>query len=348
MPLSVCFISETSRVDRPILDPSVRYRCFHPAEALSKNGYACVVYSATKFYENPNFDFDIYVFHRPNTARSAFLKTAETLARLGRILVADYDDLIFGGEDLASISSSVKNGTLDPEAAVRAFSSNLEAMQAFSKVSVSTRRLSERVTEFNSSATVVIAPNFVPRSILSPHLEQGTAFRKRPTGNIGYFAGTRSHNKDLPIIEDVLHRVLCENNEFKLMVVGPLELPNSIASLPNVITLSVVGYWRLPHLMSMCHTVLAPLEETSFNDCKSRVKFLEAALAGCRLVATPIPDMREIGNSHLRLADCKNDWYEALSNPESSEQHNILAARNIDFLESDSNLEVPKLLEVFA
>ena len=95
---TICFVSETGQGDHPLNDPSVRYRAYHPAEALLNAGHFCSIYSAAQFYKNPCFDYNVYVFHRPNMARAAFAKTIGILRQLGRILIADYDDLIFGDE----------------------------------------------------------------------------------------------------------------------------------------------------------------------------------------------------------------------------------------------------------
>jgi len=334
---SICFVSETSRAEDPLQDPSVRYRCYHPAEALLAEGHDCTVIAASLFFEDPRLRHDIYVFHRPNFARAGFQRVLAVLRKLGAILIADYDDLIFGDESLALASSSVKNATITEENAVKAFKSNLAGLREFDKVSASTAPLADRVREFNSGAQVQCIPNVLPESILSIHRETRTPFRKRTATTIGYFAGTKSHDKDFPVVAEALHRVLCENSHFNLLVVGPVAVPRNLAALPNVLTTPAVNYLRLPSLMSLCHTVIAPLEQSSFNACKSRVKFLEAALSGCRLLATPIPDMQAIGADRLVPCATKNEWYEALSCPTNEEARIDMAARNFDFLDEVPN-----------
>lgn len=311
--VSVCFVSETGRADRPIQDPSVRYRCFHPAETLSRRGAVCAVYSASSFYKNPSLDFDVYVFHRPNVARAGFSRVMESLGKSGKILIAEYDDLIFGDEDVALVSSAVKNGTLTPERAIAAFSNNLEALKFFDKVSVSTEPLAEFASKFNPGSNVHVTPNIMPPSFIELHERERTIHVSREKKAIGYFAGTKSHDRDFPIVADALHRVLLENKGSSLMIVGPVAVPPGIAALPNVTVAPVVNFLRLPSLMTMCSTVIAPLEMSAFNSCKSRVKFLEAALSGCHLIATPIPDMKKIGTPRLSLAENKDDWYRMLS-----------------------------------
>jgi hypothetical protein len=64
--------------------------------------------------------------------------------------------------------------------------------------------------------------------------------------------------------------------------------------------------------MSVCSCVIAPLEDTLFNSCKSRVKYLEASLSGCRLVASPIDDMRRVSAPNLALATKQSEWAELI------------------------------------
>lgn len=341
---SFCFVSETGRVEDPLQDPSVRYRCYHPAETLAAMGHDCTVVSAARFYEALPLSHDVYVFHRPNMARPALANVTDVLRKRGATVIADYDDLIFGAEEIALGSSAVKNGTLTEEKAIAAFASNLAGLQQFDKVTCSTAPLAERVRQFNPGARVEIAPNFIPDSILSLHRDNGTPFLRRAATTIGYFAGTKSHDKDFPVVEAVLHRVLCENPDFNLIVVGPVAVPMSLCALPNVTVAPVVNFLRLPALMSMCATVIAPLEMSDFNECKSRVKFLEAALGGCRLIASPIPDMQAIGTDRLVLASTPDDWYEKLSIAPDTNARTALAARNFAFLEENVKIEALETL----
>ena len=337
-----CFVSHTGRVQRTILDGSVRYRCFHPAEELRRLGHFSVVTSLTEFLANPCFDYDVYVFHRPNCNKQSptnFTSLINALKAQGKILVADYDDLIFGTEEIALQSSIVKNGNATPEAVIPLFENNLNGLSVFDKVICSTRPLAKWAKHFNPSATVEVMPNFIPSSLLDLHGKNKFYNKTRQQGTIGYFAGTKSHDKDFPVVMNALHRVLSENPLFTLLVVGPVQVPKSIAALDNVHVNPVLNYFRLPSLMWSCETVIAPLETSDFNDCKSRVKYLEASLAGCRLVATPITDMRDIGSDYMQLVENNNEWYEALSFPPNATEMSKLREKNFNFLLQNCQIE---------
>ena len=315
---AVCFISETGIPDRPIRDASVRYRCFHPAEALVAQGDFASVYSAARFFSEPNLEYDVYVFHRPRADRTSFSEIVRHLRKANKTLIADYDDLIFGDREIALQSSILASGRVSAERALSIFEQNLHAMLMFDKIQTSTEPLAQHAIALNPNADVRVVPNAVSASIASIHQQLETHMRMRPTTSIGYFAGSRSHDRDLSIVGPALQRVLTESADFSLLVVGPVALPADLAALPNVIVGETVDYLRLPSLMASCATVIAPLEITEFTACKSRVKFLEAALSGSRLVATPIPDMLGLGSARMEFASTADEWYEALSNVSGS------------------------------
>jgi len=309
-------------------------------------GHYCTVTSTKQFFDNPLLDQDVYIFHRPNAARQGFRETILGLRQSSATLIADYDDLIFGTDSIALMSSAAKNGTLTEDRAMQAFASNLAGLRHFDKITTSTAPLAAYAREFNPGAQVEIVPNFIPESIRSIHEELATPFIRRRDTAIGYFAGTRSHDMDFPIVEAVLHRVLSENPGFTFLVVGPVAIPRAIASLPNAYIAPVVNFLRLPALMSMCATVIAPLETSGFNNCKSRVKFLEAALGGCRLIASPIADMQTIGSPQMTLADTTDDWYEALSDVPDAAGRAGLAQRNFAFLKENNKIDGLEALTV--
>lgn len=324
--IKICFVSQTGRNENPLLDPSARYRCYHFAESLQQDNYICAVCSANQFFQNPNFYFDIYVFHRPHLNIEVRREILEILKQKNKVLIADYDDLIFGDSDLALISSIAKNGIYKViEDVIDLFQKNLESLRFFDKVTVSTEVLANYVRKYNSKATVIVARNFIPKSLMALHVINKTHLNYRPSTMIGYFCGTKSHNMDFPIVEDIIYRVLMENPHFKFLVVGPLTFSEYLMKLPNVLIGESVNYLRLANIMSKCSKVIAPLELTEFNQCKSMVKGLEAAVSGCKLIATPIKDM--LDNEHISFATTEDEWYELLS-MEITEKNRLHMANN--------------------
>jgi hypothetical protein len=66
-------------------------------------------------------------------------------------------------------------------------------------------------------------------------------------------------------------------------------------------------------LISRCHVTLAPLEDTTFNRCKSGLKFIESALFSVPVIATPIPDMQRFKSSGILLAETADEFTDAFN-----------------------------------
>ncbi|MGV0879739.1 hypothetical protein V6767_21610 [Martelella sp. FLE1502] len=175
-----CFVTETRSVDNCLLDPSARYRCYHPAEELIARGHICEISSAKRFFRSPTLNYDVYIFHRPNYSQPGFVDIINFLHKQGAIVMADYDDLIFGSEEVAVSCSAVKNGLMTEEQAISAFENNANALKCFRIVRVSTQPLGQRVREINPEASVLVEPNFIPKSVLSVNAMLGTHLSRRP------------------------------------------------------------------------------------------------------------------------------------------------------------------------
>lgn len=329
---SICFVSHTSRHNRPILDTSTRYRCYHLAEALRTKGCHCVVVSLTEFLKNPCYAYDVYIFHRPSSDVDGFQSSLEDLRRLGKRLLADYDDLIFGAAKEALLSSVFKNGLRSEDRVIAMFSANLVALLQFDLFITSTEALKQQVMRFKPICHCEVIANTVPESVFAIAEENQFHLAARPTNVLGYFAGTKTHDKDLPVAEEGILGFLKANPEGRFLVVGPVSLPTTLTGHPQVVQHGVVDYLRLPSLMQQCSTVIAPLEQTIFNDCKSRVKFLEACLAGCRLVATPIPDMRAVASRWADLPQTRDEWVVALAREYDETVRSGLASERFGYL----------------
>ena len=97
---------------------------------------------------------------------------------------------------------------------------------------------------------------------------------------------------------------------------GQLTLPPEIEMLDGrVERLPSSSYASYLDRLAMCDISLAPLEATLFNDAKSNIKYVEAAMLGLPSVCSPRTAFREAvthGQDGL-LADTEAQWREALT-----------------------------------
>ena len=115
---------------------------------------------------------------------------------------------------------------------------------------------------------------------------------------------------------------------------GPLTVEGELLTMPNVFFRPHVDYWDLFKLMSSSALAIAPLEMSMFNDCKSNVKFLEACVAGTYLLATPIPDMKRVGDSDICLCETAEDFRSAIEKRHELKQDEI-SERNYAYLKKN-------------
>ena len=108
--------------------------------------------------------------------------------------------------------------------------------------------------------------------------------------SIGYFSGSPTHTKDFAMVEPELIRFLELHDDVKLKIVGYMNLSKEMQRLKvlgRVDLAQPVNYLRLQGLMSKVDVNIAPLVINDFTNCKSELKFFEAAVVETTTVASP-------------------------------------------------------------
>lgn len=307
----VLFVSQTGRVENPNMDPSVRYRCFNPAEVFREKGVMADVVAQQRLVPSMLDGYDAFVFHRPYGGDVSLKTCIDRIRSSGRPCVADYDDLIF--DPAYALQSSIYlNGIRDEEATVRIFNENLLGFELFSSFTVSTTPLAEHVRALAPEAKVTVVPNGLSAKFLR-------TLDVRPRGVpclrkwITYLSGTASHNPDFASLAPTLADFIGRHPEFRLVVVGPLDLPEGFPSW-SVMRLPHRPYREFFASAGIGWANIAPLQPgNAFNECKSALKFFESGIWGVPTIASPLPDFTRFADSRgLMLPAAPEEWMEAL------------------------------------
>lgn len=155
------------------------------------------------------------------------------------------------------------------------------------------RYLASRLEEFHD-VPVSIVPNFLNREQLAvsdPIFEekQRRGFLRTPDIHIGYFSGTPTHNHDFAMIAEDLADVMARHPRVKLRVVGFMEPKGGLKRLADRIEFYPLhDFVNLQRLMGLVEINLVPLQDNVFTNCKSELKYFEAAAVGTITVASPI------------------------------------------------------------
>jgi len=165
----------------------------------------------------------------------------------------------------------------------------------------------------------------IPNTLNKEQLEISDDYRKQKlhkkstsTFTIGYFSGTPSHVNDFRVVYKELVQLLYNYNDIQLMVVGFMKFPEEMKHLLDVGKIKfipLVDFLTLQYLTAQVDVSIVPLVENVFTNCKSEIKYFEAAIVGTPTVATPIHSYKNAINHGENGFLCREGyWYETIKN----------------------------------
>lgn len=150
-------------------------------------------------------------------------------------------------------------------------------------------------------------------------LEAPLSTRKRPPGRIRivYGSATLAHNQDFhDMAGDGLRAVMDRHPEVELCIIGHLDLGDAFSAYGDrVIKVELLrdprAYWAL---LAECDINLAVLSPSQMADCKSEIKWLEAAVFSIPSVLSATETYREVVEDGVTglLAQSPEEWERAL------------------------------------
>lgn len=262
-------------------DASYIYRALNLGHSLRERGH--VVWLGHMRHFNPFSAWDVVVLHRP--VESLYLHLLRMLLKRRRVLLlADVDDLIFDSTK-AACSPAVVNEMQAVDTVRKRYMLNAKALAGVDGVTVSTRSLYERMHAQWQSQPLLLAPNSVHHSWLNMPLQPRSEF---PV--LTYNPGTRSHDRDFALVLPALVAVMAAREDVHLRITGPLEFDASGLPQARVHRRPRVPFETYHACLDGAWVNLAPLEGSSFNDCKSALKVIEAGWWGLPTVTLNLPD----------------------------------------------------------
>lgn len=292
----------------------LRYRAHLPAEALRRRG----LHVDVLHYRDPALHSraalaDAVILYRVPATDQVLDLVAEVRERDRPVpIVFDVDDLVF-----------------DPElSGVHGLQALSEAEQRLWWRGVARYRTTMEVCDAYIGSTTALCEHVTAVTGLPSHrFENGVGqrlarvserelMRDRTAGalRIGYFSGTDTHDADWAVIEPAVAEVLGSRPDVELWIGGLLKTGPALVPLEQrVRRLPMVPWTKLPARLRDLDVNLAPLAlGTEFNEAKSAIKWLEAALVETPTVASPTQPYSESidhGRSGL-LARTQDEWVE--------------------------------------
>ena len=108
---------------------------------------------------------------------------------------------------------------------------------------------------------------------------------------IGYFSGSYSHKRDLEIVESALLKLMDKYEDIYLKIVGYMILPKKLQKLKDdgrILFSDLVSFEELQYEIGKVDLNIVPLQKYKFNECKSELKYFEAAIVNTLTLATDI------------------------------------------------------------
>ncbi len=277
-----------------------RYRIFNMAQALDAApdlGISASWFSRADLPRSEHFidRADALVICRASYNAAMNRMVAYAKAR-GIPVLFDVDDLVFN-TDYAQLILDTLDQPYENEAAWNHWFAYIGRIGGTLRLCdgaiVTNDFLAERVKEFAPWMVPQVVPNFlnrvqqkISRQIMAA--KQISAFERDDKIHIGYFSGTPTHNWDFEIAESALASLLDQDPRLIVRMVGFLEPRGPMVKHRDRIEIyPLQDFLNLQRLIGESEINIAPLQVNTFTNCKSELKYFEAAIVGTLTIATP-------------------------------------------------------------
>jgi glycosyltransferase involved in cell wall biosynthesis len=294
----------------------LRYRALLPAEAIGLYG----VESEVLHYRSADVPAaaaraDVLVVYR-SPASTQLVEVIESVRRRGVPVLFDVDDLIVDPD----IASEIPALQLLPPAEAAEW---LDGVCAY-------RTTLEHCDGYVGSTTGLVDHIGRVTGLPAARFDNGVGIalgrassqyvlrRRRPGPlRIGYFSGTTTHDHDWQFVLPAVMEVMERHPTVQLWAGGYLpDTPELQRFGRRVRRIAFQPWLELPGALRNLDVNLAPLVgQSRFNEAKSAIKWLEAALVETPTVASPTGPFREAIDDGVTgfLAATQDDWVRAIS-----------------------------------
>lgn len=276
-----------------------RYRAYNMAQVL--NSQAGNRYAASWFFR-PDLGSEREIAARADmlvVCRSGYehrlVRLMDLFSRLGKPVLFDIDDLVFDTRYVHLLISALGLNKDDPRVWDDWFglAARMGATLSRCDGAITTNDVLAGHLREISGRPVAVVPNFMNREQLdiSDRLwaakeASGFAVDGHPT--LGYFSGTPSHQLDYAIAEPAIARLMERQSALRLMLVGFIAPGPALGRFSDrILRLPFTDWVNLQRAIATVEVNLMPLQASAFADCKSPLKYFEAAAVGTVSVASP-------------------------------------------------------------
>ena len=307
------FIESTTRIAyfaENIHSSTYRYRAENMAELLNNRDDATALNTSAACFFSSDLQHAQSIADNANllvVSRARYEPELAALVALfkaqGKPVLYDIDDLVFDVRDVDLIIASQGQDATD-EVLNYWFGvvARLSRALLLCDGAITTNAFLAAKLQAFLHKPVHVIPNFINQAqwqVAAPLYLAKLANGFAPSDRIrlGYFSGSASHNRDLGLLACALEQLMLSDARVDLVLVGHLDLEAALgkrfaALLQSQMANRVVvhGFTDYLHLQSLIAGVdynLVPLQMNDFTDCKSELKYFDAAAVGTVTIASP-------------------------------------------------------------
>lgn len=300
---------------------SARFRAQNQKEELKLHGFKCsVTIQDNPFLPKHADKFKIFIFHRIlYTPRIA--KLIEGIKKNKGEIIFETDDLVFNPKYFRYMFHLEKMNALERRQYEKGVGAEV-LKDPYVKVCTTTTTYLAKILEsygkrvFVSKNKLSLKDLEVADKILKEKMRKTGPLTEDNGLRIGYFAGTKGHDKNFATIEDALIRILEKYPNVKLVLAGPLDISEKFDKFQNQIEkLPFVSREEHFKNISSVDINIIPLEKDNpFCESKSELKFFEAGVLGISSVAVNNQTYCEAIDDGVNgfLAGSEDEWFEKL------------------------------------
>lgn len=214
---------------------------------------------------------------------------------MGKTVLYDVDDLVFDTNLTHLILGTLAQDFKHPGVWDHwfAYVSRIGTVLRQCDAAITTnQKLAERISEYTGKAAFVV-PNYMNSEQLefSQTLyeeKRARGFQSNGLRHIGYFSGTPTHKRDFDVVAPALASVLAKYDYIRVLIVGYLTLPASLERYKDRIEVFPLhDFVNLQRVVSLVEINVVPLVDNVFTNCKSELKYFEAAAVGTLTISSP-------------------------------------------------------------
>ena len=204
----------------------------------------------------------------------------------------DLDDMVFDTGNIKLFMNAIGESMTDENALNYWFSSfsRIDSTAAlYGSFSSTNEFLAEKLRKFYNKPSFCVK-NFMNREQLDISASLKREKRSGAGFVIGYFSGSPTHRHDLGHISGELADAMEKFPGIKLKITGYMDVPQPLAKFlrsKRVVLEKFRDYRELQRTIAGVDLNIVPLAGNDFTDCKSELKFFEAAVVDTPTCASP-------------------------------------------------------------